>query len=104
MTAFTSEYRANSDKIGNFIAECLEESTENSTIKEVYEEYITWCKDNGFGAENKSNFMAEMKGKGLYAARRTVRGTTCRNIVLRITVAAHDFEPVGKHDKEQPFR
>ncbi len=96
----TQEYRTNSDKIGNFISECLEETGRNSTVKEIYEKYADWCRENGFGAENKSNFMAEMKAKGLYAARGTVRGNTCKNIILRYEVGA--FEPL-LGDASSPF-
>jgi putative DNA primase/helicase len=94
--ASTAEYRASSDKIGNFIAECLEESTENSTVKDVYQRYTDWCKENGFGAENKSNFMADMKTKGLYAPRGTVRGKTCRNVIRNYLIGTLEGLPNGE--------
>ncbi len=77
----TEEYRKNSDKIGNFIEECLVKSTENCTVKEAYDCYTKWCQDNGFGTENKANFISEMRSKGIYAARGTVKGSTCKNIL-----------------------
>lgn len=78
----TSEYRSNSDKIGNFIAECLEESKNNCMAKEVYEIYQNWCKDNGYGAENKSNFFAELRSKGILAQTGTVNRITKKNVII----------------------
>lgn len=101
VTAATAEYRANSDKIGNFISECLEKSGENSTIKMVYEKYVEWCKDNGFGAENKSNFTAELNGKGLLGSG-LIKGMTYKKVVKGYTIGS-EFEPVGNNEKELPF-
>ena len=77
----TKQYQEDSDKIGSFISECLIESDKNSKAKDVYERYADWCKDNGFGTENKTNFFAELKGKGIFAATGTVDGKTCKNVV-----------------------
>ena len=59
----TNVYRSDSDKIGNFINECLSKSDQNNKAKEIYELYSEWCEDNGFGCENKSNFFSELKTK-----------------------------------------
>ncbi len=93
----TEDYRSSSDKIGIFITECLIESSENCTVKEAYDSYTDWCRDNGFGTENKSNFTAELRGKGLYAAQGTVHGKTCKNIIRGYIVSA--FEPVPENMK-----
>ena len=82
----TETYRTDSDKIGNFIKECLAETGKNSSIKSVYEVYSTWCSDNGYGTESKGNFISELKGKGLYATSGTVDGKTVKNIVKGYTV------------------
>lgn len=79
--AATAEYRANSDKVGNFIRECLKESKKNTTLKDVYDKYSEWCRENGFGTENKGNLRDELKAKGIFAERGTVNGKTCKNIV-----------------------
>ena len=68
----TESYRADSDKIGNFISECLTKSGDNCKAKDVYEAYSKWCDENGFGTENKSNFFAELKTKNLFATSGTV--------------------------------
>lgn len=99
VTAATDEYRANSDKIGNFISECLEESEKNSTVKDVYDKYILWCRDNGFGAENKSNFTAELNGKGLIGSGK-VSGMTYKKVVKGYVIA--DFEMLSD-ERGTPF-
>ena len=97
--AATDEYRANSDKVGNFISECLEESKENSTVKAVYERYMEWCKENGFGSENKSNFTAELNGKGLLGSG-SVNGMTYKRVVKGYKIA--EFQRVG-NETGTPF-
>lgn len=57
----TSTYRADSDKVGSFINECLTKTGRNSKAKDVYDAYSTWCDDNGYGCENKGNFFSELK-------------------------------------------
>lgn len=77
----TKQYEEDSDKIGSFIGECLIESNKNSKAKDVYNKYSSWCKDNGFGVENKTNFFSELKLKGIFATTGTVNGKTCKNVV-----------------------
>ena len=93
----TNEYAKESDKIGNFIAERLEESDKNSAASEIYKEYQSWCKDNGYGVENKGNFFAELKTKGIYAATGTVFGKTVRNIVSGYVVSS-EFREIPDND------
>lgn len=77
----TTTYRSASDKIGNFIQECLEESSKNCKAKDVYEEYQEWCKLNGYGVENKGNFFDDLKSKGLLSDFGKVEGNTYKNVV-----------------------
>ena len=42
---------------------------------------VKWCDDNGYGCENKGNFFAELKSKGIFATSGTVEGKTVKNIV-----------------------
>ena len=88
--AATAAYRADSDKIGNFVNECLTKSEKNSKAGDIYDVYARWCTDNGFGTENKSNFFAELKTKNLFASSGTVDGKTVRNIVKGYTIES-DF-------------
>ena len=79
--ASTADYRKQSDKIGNFINEMLIKSGRNSKAKDIYEVYAKWCDDNGYGCENKGNFFAELKNKGLFNATGTIDGKTVKNVV-----------------------
>lgn len=88
----TEAYRADSDKIGNFINECLTKTGKNSKAKDIYEVYIKWCDDNGYGCENKGNFFSELKTKGLFATSGTVDGKTVKNIVKGYTVETDFIE------------
>lgn len=92
----TDTYRTDSDKIGNFINECLTKTGKNSKAKDVYEIYSKWCEENGFGVENKSNFFAELKTKGLFANSGTVEGKTVKNIVKGYTVETVFVEYEGQ--------
>ena len=82
VTTATDEYRTNSDKLGNFMSECLLAIPQlNTKAIDVYFKYKEWCTDNGFGVENKSNFFDELKGKNLLSPTGTVDGKTYRNVV-----------------------
>lgn len=81
VTAATGEYRTNSDKMGNFISECLEPANENCKALDVYNAYQNWCKSNGYGTENKGNFFAELKAKNMFFATGTINGKTLCNVV-----------------------
>lgn len=89
----TETYRTDSDKIGNFINECLTKTGKNSKAKDIYEVYVEWCNDNGYGTENKGNFFSELKTKGLFATSGTVDGKTVKNIVMGYT-AETDFKEI----------
>ena len=95
----TDTYRTDSDKVGNFINECLAKTGRNSKAKDVYEAYTKWCDDNGYGCENKGNFFAELKAKGLFMNSGTVEGKTVRNIVKGYTIET-DFI---KYDGQEPL-
>lgn len=95
----TEVYRTDSDKIGNFINECLSKTGKNSKAKDIYEVYVKWCEDNGYGCENKGNFFAELKTKGLFMSSGTVEGKSVRNIVRGYTIET-DFVKI---DDSQPL-
>jgi putative DNA primase/helicase len=90
----TKEYRESQDKLNMFITDTLEEKNDGVlTVKEVYSEYLLWCQNNGYYAEKKSNFIDELKNKGLWRKTGTVSGQTRRNVVV-----GYDFS-----DKDIPF-
>ena len=96
--AATDEYQIASDKIANFVSECLERSDQNSTVKEVYEKYSDWCKDNGFGVENKRNFKAALDSRGMIGSGKA-HGVSYKDVVMHYIIP---FEPVDE-DSETPF-
>ncbi len=78
----TDNYRKTSDKIGNFMDECLEYSRYHTmAASEVYSMFQDWCAANGYGLENKGNFYAELRSRNLMAESGTVNGRTLRNVV-----------------------
>ena len=85
----TEEYRCSSDKIQNFLEDCLIED-ERSTLpaKDVYQEYSRWCAASGYGVENKMTFFDDLRKKKLMSDRGTVRGTSVRNVVKGFAIKA----------------
>lgn len=78
----TSEYRTKSDKIQNFINDCfVPDVIENTACKDAFEVYTRWCRDNNYGVENKSNFIDELRSKGLVSDTGTVKGMTIHNVI-----------------------
>ena len=95
----TDTYRSDSDKIGNFINECLTKTDKNCKAGTVYEVYAKWCSENGFGTESKLNFFSELKTKGIFANSGTVDGKTVRNIVKGFTLGSDFVE----YDGQEPL-
>ena len=94
----TQEYRQDSDKVGQFIAECLEPvKGVNSKVKDVYEVYMQWCDENGYGTENKSNFTAELRTRNLIKASGKINGISYKNIVAGYAVI--DFQESDEGEK-----
>ena len=95
VTNATAEYRTNSDKIGNFITECLEPRIgTNTKALDVYIKYKEWCSNNGFGVENKGNFFDELRGKNIFANSGTINGKTVRNVVRDYILIQDEIEEI----------
>lgn len=78
----TKEYRADSDKVQKFIDECLEYAPgRNVKVKILYQVYAKWCSESGYGTDNKSNFIQDLKAKNLFAKSGTVDGRTFHNVI-----------------------
>ncbi len=98
----TDDYREKSDKIKLFIDDCLvEDSGHTERIQTVYEQYMKWCSLNGFGTENKSNFISEMRAKNLCFDSGTIGGQTVRNVVKGYRVEILVTEDM---EGENPFK
>ena len=99
--AATVEYANSSDKMQNFINDCLvEKKGYNIAIKDLYEKYEEWCNDNGFHTENKRNFIDDVKSKNIYKASGTVNGKTVRNIIRGYDFVSEDFIEI---DESEPL-
>lgn len=94
----TEDYRHKSDKIQNFIDDVLIYTPGfNTPIKEAYQTFGVWCQDNGFGTENKSNFIAEIQTKGIFAKTGTITGRTVKNVIKDYVISDdyQNFAPVS---------
>lgn len=83
----TADYRQESDKVGKFLAECLEPANENITAGTAYEVYEQWCRACGYGCENQGNFFTELRGKNLISKTGTVNGVTKPRVIKGYRVA-----------------
>lgn len=98
----TTDYEASSDKLQNFINECLAEAEgKNISVKETYARYEKWCSENGYHVENKQNFISDCKAKGIYKERGMVDGSQVRNIIKDYEFAEDGFMEV---DGDIPFK
>mgnify|MGYP001028643619 FL=1 len=77
----TADYRQESDKVGKFLAECLEPANENMMAGTAYEVYEQWCRACGYGCENQGNFFAELRAKNLISKTGTVKGATKPRVI-----------------------
>lgn len=84
----TNNYRENSDKLGAFISERLEESEQNCSGKDVYKEYQRWCRENNLELEQKGIFFADMRARGLLVARGKVNGQSLHNVIVGYEIAS----------------
>lgn len=98
----TTDYETSSDKLQNFINECLAEAEGKSiSVKETYTRYEKWCSENGYHVENKQNFISDCKAKGIYKERGMVDGSQVRNIIKDYEFAEDGFMEV---DGDIPFK
>lgn len=89
----TEEYKKDSDKIQNFINDCLSQSAvTNLTVREVYDIYRRWCSSNGYRTEGKKSFKEILSGKVTVANIGTVRGSTAHNVVMGYTYSQEGEE------------
>ena len=67
-------YRQDSDRVGNFINEMMEQSTENVSTTVVFGVYKTWCENSGLRAGREQDFKKEMERHGISVGRPRVNG------------------------------
>lgn len=84
----TRQYAQQSDKLGNFIDECLEESQGGGcTAKDAYEVYKKWCTDCGYFAEGKQKFIELLRGKSLIREREKINGIWEKRVIPNYCIA-----------------
>ena len=83
----TDAYRLSSDKLQNFINDCLEPDMLGAiTAKDFYASYSSWCVQNHHGTESKGQIMQLLRERNLLSDTATVNGKTLRNIIKGYTL------------------
>ena len=79
--AATEEYRVDSDRIAQFMQQCLKKE-KSSEIKasNIYSRYKEWCCDNGFKYESSQNFYKRLSLEYRIVKRRPWKQTTTGNM------------------------
>lgn len=78
----TKNYLSDSDRIAQFLTECMEHSERGGTsLKDAYTAYQRWCDEGGCRAENKQKFKADLESRGLIAPTATINGKTIKRVV-----------------------
>lgn len=83
VTAATGSYREESDKVGNFIAECLVPSgaNKNTAGTAAYARYQSWCRNSGHAIESRPVFYGLLRRHNLLSPTGTVDGNTTHNVL-----------------------
>lgn len=100
----SNQYRSQSDKIGNFIEECLSEDTTGGISgKTAYMYFMLWCRSNGYRCENKKNFFQYLKQKELLQNTATIDGKTVRNVITGYALNEDAVKPLTKDNADTVF-
>jgi len=63
--AATEDYKLDSDTLGRFIADCcIVHANAKGTLKDLYDDYMEWCVDNGEPNLTKRDFSAALVERG----------------------------------------
>jgi putative DNA primase/helicase len=96
VVAATSEYRAESDPVGKFLAECTERSPDGEVkATRLYEVYRRWCVVNGHHALSSTKLGLQLKNKKIEA--RHSNGAWYHGLGLDIAAVA-ELERKGLHN------
>ena len=100
----SNQYRSQSDKIGNFISECLiEDTTDGISGKTAYYYFVLWCKSNGYRCENKKNFFQYLKQKDLLQNTGTILGKTVRNVIMGYSLNEDAIKAFSKDNADTVY-
>ena len=68
------EYRQDSDRVGNFIRERMEQRSGDASTTEVFAAYKLWCESSGLRPGREQDFKREMERHGINVGRPRVNG------------------------------
>lgn len=90
----TELYKRDSDKVQNFIDECITVSAvqTNLPVKTCYDAFRKWCSANGYRCEGKRTFKELLSGKIPISASGTVNGVTIHNVLHGYTLTEEGKE------------
>ena len=100
----SNQYRSQSDKIANYIDDCLTVNASSViTGKAAYGYFVSWCSSNGYRCENKKNFFQYLKQKGLLQDSGTIKGVTVRNVITGYSLNSDAVSTFTPFDDNTPF-
>lgn len=67
-------YRQDSDRVGNFIADNMEQSSDSTSTTNVFSAYKTWCESSGLRPGREQDFKKEMERHGISVGRPRING------------------------------
>lgn len=67
-------YRQDSDRVGNFIADNMEQSSDSASTTNVFSAYKTWCESSGLRPGREQDFKKEMERHGISVGRPRING------------------------------
>ena len=85
-------YEHESDKIRLFADECLEEQDGNEVrTSSVYQEYRSWCSENGCYPENSRNFNQALRSIGTIVRKRPKGGGEKTTVLIGYRLVEREF-------------
>lgn len=98
--AAMEDYRANSDKLGRFLAdEMIEDVNGEVRTVDAYQRFVKWCEDNGFKAENAANFKQMMENVAEVRMKRPAgsgKYASPTNFIIGYRLRYDDFMPTDE--------
>ena len=95
----TRRYQEESDRIAEFMSDCLIESDEIIKCKDVFDRYKDWTARSGYKCEGKKKFYAELRGKNLLYDQGTINGFTVDNVMKGYSIIKDDDEDKNTESK-----
>lgn len=91
----TESFKKRSDKMAQFMEDCMHPSNRNASAKATYETYYEWCRETKKNPLGRNNFFTELRNLGIYADRGKVGGIDTKGIVVGYEIT--DYRIPGCH-------